>query len=70
MQTGTTVEYATKRITDHLARFNYLRDSIRNNAIDERNLTVLEILDDVFPELNFRNYYLPKVDLNADNNNG
>ena len=69
MQTGTTVEYATKRITDHLARFNYLRDSIRNNAIDERNLTALEILDDVFPELDFRNYYLPKVGLNADNNN-
>lgn len=69
MQTGTTVEYATKRITDHLARFNYLRDSIRNNAIDERNLTALEILDDVFPELDFRNYFLAKVDLNADNNN-
>ena len=60
MQTGTTVEYATKRITDHLARFNYLRDSIQKNAINERYLFAMEVLDDVFPEANFRNYTTPK----------
>lgn len=60
MQTGTTVEYAKKRITDHLARFNYLRDSIRNNAIDEDYLSALEILDEVFPDADFRNYYMPE----------
>lgn len=58
MQTGTTVEYAKKRITDHLARFNYLRDSIQQNAINERSLYALEVLDDVFPEVDFRNYDL------------
>ncbi|NOR81378.1 MAG: DUF1957 domain-containing protein, partial [Methyloprofundus sp.] len=58
MQTGTTVEYARKRITDHLARFNYLRDSIRQNAINERSLYALEVLDDVFPNADFRNYNL------------
>ncbi|OQK16906.1 glycoside hydrolase [Methyloprofundus sedimenti] len=63
MQTGTTVEYATKRITDHLARFNYLRDSIRNNAINERELSALEILDDVFPNTDFRNFNVPKQNL-------
>lgn len=63
MQTGTTVEYATKRITDHLARFNYLRDSIRNNAINERYLSALEILDDVFPDTDFRNFNVPKQNL-------
>ena len=56
MQTGTTVEYAKKRITDHLARFNYLRDSIRNNAINERYLSALEILDDAFPDVDFQDY--------------
>ncbi|NOR81548.1 MAG: DUF1957 domain-containing protein [Methyloprofundus sp.] len=60
MQTGTTVEYATKRITDHLARFNYLCDSIQKNAINERYLFAMEVLDDVFPEANFRNYTTPK----------
>ncbi|NOQ13941.1 MAG: DUF1957 domain-containing protein [Methyloprofundus sp.] len=58
MQTGTTVEYARKRITDHLARFNYLRDSIRQNAINERSLSALEVLDDVFPDVDFHNYNL------------
>lgn len=62
MTTGTTVEYATKRITDHLARFNYLRDSIRNNAINERYLSALEILDDAFPDADFRNFCTPKHD--------
>lgn len=62
MTTGTTVEYATKRITDHLARFNYLHDSIRNNAINERYLSALEILDDTFPDADFRNFCTPKHD--------
>lgn len=56
MQTGTTVEYASKRIIDHLARFNYLRESIRKNDINERYLAALEILDDIFPNVDFRNY--------------
>lgn len=60
MKTGTTVEYARKRITDHLARFNFLRDNIRNNAINERHLCALEILDNVFPDANYLNYHLPK----------
>ena len=57
MKTGTTVEYANKRITDHLARFNYLLDSIKTNTINERSLSALEVLDDVFPEINFRSFH-------------
>lgn len=60
MKTGTTVEYATKRLTDHLARFNYLRDSIQQNAINERHLSALEILDNAFPMVNFRDYSAQK----------
>lgn len=56
MQSGTTVEYANQRITDHLARFNYLYDSLRKGRIDERYLTALEIMDNIFPELSFRDY--------------
>ncbi len=56
MKSGTTIEYARKRITDHLARFNYLHDSIRKNNINERYLSALEIMDNIFPELDFRDY--------------
>jgi len=56
MKSGTTIDYATKRITDHLARFNYLHDSVRSGRIDERYLTALEIMDNIFPDLDFRNY--------------
>lgn len=56
MKAGTTIDYARKRITDHLARFNYLHDAIRKNRIDERYLTALEIMDDIFPNIDFRDY--------------
>jgi len=56
MKSGTTIEYANKRITDHLARFNYLYDSVRKGKIDERYLSALEIMDNIFPDINFRNY--------------
>ncbi|MDF1581695.1 MAG: 1,4-alpha-glucan branching protein domain-containing protein [Methyloprofundus sp.] len=57
MKTGTTVEYAKKRITDHLARFNYLLDSIKTNTINQRSLSALEVLDDIFPDIDFRNFH-------------
>ncbi|MGZ8227456.1 MAG: glycoside hydrolase family 57 protein [Methylococcaceae bacterium] len=56
MKSGTTIEYARKRITDHLARFNYLHDCIRKNRINERYLTALEIMDNIFPDIDFRDY--------------
>jgi 1,4-alpha-glucan branching enzyme len=56
IKSGTTTDYATKRLTDHLARFNYLYDSVRKGKIDERYLTALEIMDNIFPHINFRDY--------------
>lgn len=56
IKSGTTVDYACKRIDDHLARFHYLHDSIRKNRIDERYLTALEIMDDIFPAIDYRSY--------------
>ena len=56
MKSGTTTDYANKRITDHLARFNYLHDCIRKNRINERYLTALEIMDNIFPDIDFRDY--------------
>ncbi|MGZ5018504.1 MAG: glycoside hydrolase family 57 protein [Methylobacter sp.] len=56
LKSGTTIDYANKRITDHLARFNYLHDAIRKNRINERYLTALEIMDNIFPDIDFRDY--------------
>jgi len=56
MKSGTSSDYAKKRITDHLARFNYLHDSIRKNNIDDRYLTALEMMDNIFPTINFWDY--------------
>jgi 1,4-alpha-glucan branching enzyme len=56
MKSGTTRDYARKRITDHLARFNYLHDSIRKNAINERYLLALETMDNIFPGIDFRDF--------------
>jgi 1,4-alpha-glucan branching enzyme len=63
MKSGTTSEYATKRVTDALARFNYLYESVRIGKIDERYLASLEFMDKIFPSINFRDYgdrYLQK----------
>lgn len=57
LKSGTTRDYARKRITDHLARFNYLHDCIRKNSINERYLLALETMDNIFPDLDFRDYY-------------
>jgi 1,4-alpha-glucan branching enzyme len=51
MKTGTAQEYAYNRTRDHLARFNYLENVLRNNTIDERRLQALEVMDPVFPNL-------------------
>jgi 1,4-alpha-glucan branching enzyme len=56
MKSGTTRDYARKRLTDHLARFNYLHDCIRKNNINERYLLALETMDNIFPELDFRRF--------------
>ncbi len=56
MKSGTTRDYARKRITDHLARFNYLHDSIRKNNINERYLLALETMDNIFPKIDFRDF--------------
>lgn len=56
MKSGTTVDYAKKRIVDHLARFNYLQESVRTHTINEHYLAALEVMDDIFPMLDFRTY--------------
>ena len=51
---GTSAEYATRRVKDHVARFHYLADSIENNAIIEDYVCALEQMDNIFPNADYR----------------
>jgi 1,4-alpha-glucan branching enzyme len=56
MRSGTAVDYAQRRVRDHLGRFNYLVAAIAAGEIDLRTLRAIEFLDNVFPEIDYRAY--------------
>jgi len=56
MRTGTATHYATKRVTDHLLRFNRLQDEFTSGAVDEGFLSNCEWRDNLFPDVNWRHY--------------
>lgn len=51
MRTGTSPEYATKRVTSHLARFWALDDMLARDNIDPDALAGLEYIDRIFPDV-------------------
>jgi 1,4-alpha-glucan branching enzyme len=57
MKTSTAKHYATKRVTDHLLRFNRLHDGFSTGNLDEGFLSNCEWRDNLFPDVNWR-YYL------------
>ncbi len=59
IKNGTTVEYAKKRIYDHVSRFNRLYWATRNHELNEDEIACLEELDPIFPELDC-GIYLPE----------
>jgi len=52
LRTGTSPEYARKRVKDHLLRFLALYEQLRGGSIDERWLGDVESRDNLFPDLN------------------
>ncbi|HKP04961.1 MAG TPA: 1,4-alpha-glucan branching protein domain-containing protein [Chthoniobacterales bacterium] len=56
IKTGTAKHYATKRVTDHLLRFNRLYDDFVGGHVDEGFLANCEWRDNIFPEVNWRRY--------------
>jgi 1,4-alpha-glucan branching enzyme len=56
MSSGTMVDYAVKRTQDHIGRFNRLYGDLLNQSIDEEWLAEIESRDNIFPNLNFRQY--------------
>jgi len=56
MKTGSAVEYAHRRVRDHLARFHYLEQCLRAGRVDPHRLNALEVMDNIFPDLDVRAY--------------
>ena len=56
MKTGTAAEYAAKRTSAHLFRFNRLHDQFATNDVDEEFLRACEWRDNLFPNVNWRYY--------------
>jgi len=54
MTTGTMVQYAHRRVREHILRFLKLADQVRRDAVDEAWLQSLEQRDSVFPDLDYR----------------
>lgn len=54
LRTGTSPDYARKRVKDHLLRFIALHDQLTNGVINEKALGELESRDNLFPEVNYR----------------
>lgn len=53
---GTMVDYAKKRIKDHIGRFTKLYYQIKNNNIDEEFLKDISKKDCIFPEIDYMIY--------------
>jgi len=54
---GTMVDYAKKRIKDHIGRFTKLYNQIKNDEIDEDFLKDIMKKDKIFDEINYMIYY-------------
>ena len=55
--TGTMVDYAKKRIKDHIGRFNKLYEQIKNNNVNKDYLNMLMEKDKLFPDIDYMIYY-------------
>lgn len=53
LRTGTSPDYARKRVKDHLLRFIALHEQLTTTRVNEKWLTQIEWLDNIFPEVNY-----------------
>jgi 1,4-alpha-glucan branching enzyme len=54
IRNGTAKDYATKRVSDHLSRFQKLADQMENDNVDAEFLVQCEERDNLFRNLNWR----------------
>jgi 1,4-alpha-glucan branching enzyme len=53
---GTSAEYASRRVKDHVSRFVHLTNAIESGSIEERTLAAIEQIDNLFPKVDFRHF--------------
>ena len=53
---GTMVDYAKKRIKDHIGRFSKLYQQIKDDKIDRNFLKNISEIDGIFPEIDYTIY--------------
>ena len=53
---GTMVDYAKKRIKDHIGRFTKLYSQIKANKVDKAFLDTISLKDCIFPEIDYHIY--------------
>ncbi len=54
---GTMVDYAKKRIKDHIGRFTTLYEQIKSDTIDKDYLTDINKKDKIFDDIDYMLYY-------------
>jgi len=54
LRTGTSPDYARKRVTDHILRFISIYELVVKGQMDESWLRQVESMDNLFPEVNYR----------------
>lgn len=54
LRTGTSPDYARKRVKDHLCRFIALHEQLTSTQVNESYLSHIESLDNIFPDVNYR----------------
>ncbi|HYH05225.1 MAG TPA: 1,4-alpha-glucan branching protein domain-containing protein, partial [Bacillota bacterium] len=59
LTSGTMVEYAQKRLHNHLTNFYKINRALKHEVIDEAELHLLEVGDQIFPHVDYR-VYQPK----------
>ena len=53
LRTGTSPDYARKRVKDHLLRFIALYEQLNDGKVDEPCLARIEAMDNIFPDINY-----------------
>ena len=54
LRTGTSPDYARKRVKDHLLRFTTLYEQLTTGQLDEEWLKQIESRDNLFPDVDYR----------------
>ena len=54
LRTGTSPEYARRRVKDHLLRFIALHEQLTATQVDEEWLGRVEAMDNIFPDVDYR----------------